>query len=90
MTLSEKILFMKNGAQITISGQNSEPVTLRLNIGDAMLNGNENQVWLENNESGKRLYLRRKPEGNMVIGPALFGSRFELAKILEQGDFYVG
>jgi len=89
MKLSESVLGLKNGAYVIITEQNSKPEIFSLNIGDALLNGDPNQVWLENSNSGKRRYVRRLPQNSMTIGPALFSSLTELARTLEEGDFYI-
>ncbi len=83
------ILDLKKGERIAIASDDAEPVVFCVNVGDAMLNGDSDQVWLENDDSGKRQYLRRNPAGEMSIGPALFSSLADLAQTLETGDYYI-
>lgn len=90
MNIADTVLNLKAGETITLSGIDSQPVDLCLNIGDALMNGDSSQVWLENSDTGKRLYLRRKPEKKMSIGLALFPSLVDLAHTLETGNFYIG
>lgn len=90
MNVSETILTLKAGDTITVTAGNSQPVELRLNRGDALLRGDDCQVWLENDHTGRRLYLRRLPEKEMSVGPALFASLTDLAKTVETGDWYIG
>lgn len=89
MIPAETILNLKKGSSITISTVESEPVTFSLNIGDATLSGEGDQVWLESRNDEKRLYLRRMPDANMSIGPALFASLADLAETLETGVYYI-
>ncbi len=85
----DTILNLKQGQMITVSGENGCPMTFSVNVGDALLNGDKNQVWLENGDGGHRSYLRRMPEKSMSVGPALFSSLQELARTLESGNFYI-
>ncbi len=90
MNGSETILNLKTGETITITDINSGPVEFYVNVGDAMLNGDKSQVWLANDDTNKRIYLRRRPEKDMSIGLALFSSLSDLAQTLETGDYYIG
>ncbi len=90
MSSAVTVMSLKSGETITITGANSDMVTLRLNVGDALLNGDESQVWLDNDEAEVRLYLRRMPESGMCIGPALFSSLADLAQTVDAGDYYIG
>ncbi len=89
MILQDTILGLKQGQVITVNGKNGDPVTFSVNMGDALLNGDKNQVWLENGDGNKRYYLRRLPEKRMSLGPALFSSLHELARTLESGKYYI-
>ncbi|MFH2130256.1 MAG: hypothetical protein ABIK68_07765 [bacterium] len=86
----DRIRNLKKGEQIIVPGSNSQPVVFKANMGDALLRGETSQVWLENDDNGKRLYLRRLPEPGMSIGPALFTSLDDLAQTLETGNYYIG
>ena len=90
MNSSESILSLKTGESITIFDAPSGLVEFCVNIGDAMLNGDNDHVWLANDDLSRRRYLRRMPEKNMSIGPALFPSLEDLASVLETGDYYIG
>ncbi len=89
MTQQDLIQSLKQGEMITVNGENGCPVDFNVNVGDALLNGDQNQVWLENGDSGNRLYLRRMPEKRMSVGPALFSSFAELARTLASGNYYI-
>ena len=90
MIQPDVILSLKEGEMITVTGNNGCPVALSVNLGDALLNGDKNQVWLKNGDAVNRSYLRRMPEKRMSIGPALFSSLDELATVLESGNYYIG
>ena len=86
----DKILSLTPGEMITIPSNNGISAVFRVNMGDALLNGNSSQVWLEKHDNDIRSYLRRMPEKSMTVGPALFSSLEELAKTLDSGDYYIG
>ncbi len=90
MLQSDKILDLTQGEMITVTGNGGTSVAFKVKMGDALLNGNRNQVWLEHVDAGNRLYLRRMPEEKMSIGPALFASLADLARTLDSGNYYFG
>jgi len=90
MIQTDKILGLMQGETITIPSISDRPAVFMVNMGDALLNGDNKQVWLEQCDVGNRFYLRRMPEKRMSVGPALFSSLEELAKTLNSGDYYIG
>ena len=90
MIQADVIPSLKKGEMITVTGNKGFSVTLNVNTGDALLNGDKNQVWLETGDVTNRSYLRRMPEKRMSIGPALFASFDDLAAVLESGNYYIG
>jgi hypothetical protein len=77
-----------NGDRIRITLDNGEQKQFDVFIGDALLKGNENTIWLKTEESGKNIYLRKLPEKPLTIGVALFDSKSELETTLSSGEFY--
>jgi len=81
---------LKVGKRITLLDAEGKAGCFHLNIGDALLNGNPNQVWLCDDQAQQPLYLRRLPEKPMTVGIALFSSLDELSETLVTGRYYIG
>ncbi|MCP4753118.1 MAG: hypothetical protein GY866_19695 [Proteobacteria bacterium] len=86
----EIIIELQSGEKVTITDPTGLRKTLEIHIGDALLNGSNDQVWLKCNGSNNAEYLRKLPVEPMSIGTALFFSKDELANTLQSGEFYIG
>ncbi len=88
--MKKTIQELKHSEAITITDNQGIVKTFHVNIGDALLNGNNRQVWLKHDNSNSTEYLRKLPVKPMSIGTALFSSFNDLLKTLDSGNFYFG
>ncbi len=88
--MKKNIQELKHSEAITITDKHGNAKTFNVNIGDALLNGNNRQVWLKRDESDNIEYLRKLPIKPMSIGTALFSSFNDLTRTLDSGEFYFG
>ncbi len=90
MPFKDDISKLKSGQQINIFDTQGNKKSFTVTIGDALLKGNNDSVWLKRNSKNGIEYLRKLPIKPMTIGPALFSSLEELAHTLESGNYYIG
>lgn len=89
MLLKNSILNLQHGDHIHLKDRNGVAATFDVNIGDALLNGEPEQVWLKDCYDDN-VFLRKDPKGKNKVGYALFLSLKELAGAVEAGQFYIG
>ncbi|MBU3917275.1 hypothetical protein KKA14_17215 [bacterium] len=81
---------LKHSEAITVTDSQGNAKTFHVNIGDALLNGNGQQIWLKHDNSNNVEYLRKLPVKPMSVGTALFSSFNDLLNTLDSGNFYFG
>lgn len=90
MMLKDSILNLHHGDRLHLKDRRGVIGTFQVNIEDALLNGESQQVWLKDNQSDESVFLRKKPQDSKSVGYALFLSLSELANTIESGQFYIG
>lgn len=90
MMLKESVLRLNDGDQVRLKDSNGTTATLQVYMGDALLNGDDHQVWLKGRQDSSSVFLRKTPQDSRSVGFALFRSLSELANTIESAQFYIG
>lgn len=76
------------GDEIVLVDSSGRRGDFTVNVGDALLKGNQ-QIWLCDDNSPEKKYVRKQPEGAMSIGVAIFSSLEELSSTIASGEYYI-
>ncbi len=90
MTENGCIHTLKSGQRITITDPTGKKRSFQVTIGDALLNGQTDQVWLKHESNDHTEYLRKDPIEPRSIGTALFASLNDVADTLASQRYYIG
>ncbi len=86
MSGMQQVLNLRHGQRVQVVSPVGEARVLKVMIGDALIRGDEKQIWLIHEETGE--YFRKLPMENGEVGKALFNTQNELITCLENKAFY--
>ncbi|OGG99239.1 MAG: hypothetical protein A2600_08510 [Candidatus Lambdaproteobacteria bacterium RIFOXYD1_FULL_56_27] len=88
LTNPQEIDRLQPGALVTLRNLEGKTCEFVLKAGDAGLGPQTPLYWLEQADSPSLAYLRQLPEHYDWIGKAAFGSLQELARTIQERDYY--
>ena len=86
MTGLKQVLSLRHGQSVQIVSPLGEARVMKVMVGDALLHGHGQQIWLLDEITGH--YMRQLPEHVGDLGKALFYSYEEVFSCIETRNFY--